>query len=112
MADEFNEALAEALEKTGISRGDIQSLREESDRELDVAQREQREIARNNQDRRHVDGLGEARLSVSPEVYHRAQSKFAQNCWSDPEFIKQVEKDHPELRARSRSGKTMVGYGS
>ena len=112
MADDLDHAAAEAAERLGITRGDIESLRADAEAEHMDGHREQAAAARGNQDRQHVDGLGECRVSVSPQLYHDAQRRYGRECWQDPDFVKKAQRDHPETRVKSRSGKTMVGYGS
>lgn len=112
MANDFDQALAEAAERMGISRRDVESLREDVRRQHAQGHNEQREIARQGQEARHVDGLGEKRLQVSTQLYVDAQQRYGRDCWKDPDFVKKVQRDHPETRVNSRSGKTMVGYGS
>jgi hypothetical protein len=112
MADDYDHALAETAERMGITRRDIESLRADVQAEHRDGHREQAAIARNNQTARHIDGLGEKRLSVSPQLYMDAQRMHGRECWKDPDFVKKVQRDHPETRVDSRSGKTMVGYGS
>lgn len=112
MASEHDNALAAAAEQMGISRRDIESLRDDVRRAHRDGHNEQREIARQGQDARHIDGLGEKRLQVSPQLYMDAIHNHGADVWKDPDFVKKVHRDHPEARVNSRSGKCMVGYGS
>jgi DNA repair photolyase len=73
----------------------------------------QREIARQNQNRKSVDGIGRPIMEVDSKVYHEWTRKEGKEIWKDPSFRKYISEKNPELKVKSGgTGKTQVGYGS
>lgn len=86
---------------------------ESFDKRHSEASRRQREIAKQNQGRRSVEGLGRATMEVDSKVYQEWTRREGKEIWKDPDFRKYMARNNPELRVKSGgTGKTQVGYGS
>ena len=73
----------------------------------------QREIARQNQGRRSMDGLGRAVMEVDQRVYNEWTRKEGKEIWKDKSFREYIARENPELKVKSGgTGKVQVGYGS
>jgi len=59
-------------------------------------------------DHAFVDGLGELKMQIHPDIYFRMVALYGPRCWHDPEFRKSVYKKNPEVRVHCRSRKTTV----
>lgn len=59
---------------------------------------------------RSVEGMGRLRLRVDPYHYHHYGQKYGYACWRDKEFLRDVEKKHPELKVNCGGTKTSSGY--
>ena len=57
-----------------------------------------------------VEGLGRLRMSVDPWHFHNYGQRYGYDCWKDKGFLKDVEKVHPELKAKCGGTKIQVGY--
>jgi len=70
----------------------------------------QRAIARDTERRpyHHVDGLGECKMRIHPDLYWRMVALYGPRCWHDPAFRESVLKKNPEARVKSRSRKTSL----
>ncbi|XHR29899.1 MAG: hypothetical protein ACFUZC_04960 [Chthoniobacteraceae bacterium] len=70
----------------------------------------QRRIAEANAqiDHAFVDGLGELKMQIHPDIYWRMVALYGPRCWHDPEFRASVYKKNPEVRVHCRSRKTTV----
>jgi len=63
---------------------------------------DQKRIAKDSQrDIRSVDGIGRLRMRIDPTLYHTWGTKYGYDCWKDSQFLKEVERDNPEVRVRS-----------
>jgi hypothetical protein len=83
------------------------------DRSLGEATERQREIARQQGERRSVEGMGRPVMEVDNKVYQEWVQKEGKEVWRDPKFRKWIGDRNPELKARSSgTGKVQVGYGS
>lgn len=73
----------------------------------------QQEIARQNQHRRSMEGLGRPVMEVDNRVYNEWVRKEGKEIWKDKSFREYISKENPELRVKSKgTGKVQVGYGS
>ena len=61
-------------------------------------------------DHRSVDGLGEARMSIPPHLFHKWGQKYGYAIWSDNEFLREAERDNPAMKIVSKGTKIQVGY--
>jgi len=101
---DYTEAVKEALaNKYNSSREEI----------LARAEQRQRELARDNQSRRSIDGIGRATMEVDNKVYQEWVRKEGKEIWKDPGFRKYIADKNPDLKVKSGgTGKIQVGYGS
>ena len=101
---DYTEAVKEALvNKYNSSREEI----------LARAEQRQRELARDNQSRRSIDGIGRATMEVDNKVYQEWVRKEGKEIWKDPSFRKYIADKNPDLKVKSGgTGKIQVGYGS
>ena len=81
----------------------------------------QRALAKAEQRReRKPCGLdGFKRMQVDSVLYHKTRMANAEkygvrDCWAEPEFVRDMERRHPELRTNTKSGKISgrVGGGA
>tara|TARA_A100001037_G_C14721255_1_gene444687 strand:+ start:247 stop:558 length:312 start_codon:yes stop_codon:yes gene_type:complete len=73
----------------------------------------QREIARNNQNRKSINGMGKPVMEVDSKVYHEWTRREGREIWKDKNFRKYIARHNPELLVKAQgTGKTQVGYGS
>ena len=61
-------------------------------------------------DHRSVDGLGEARMSIPPHLFHKWRQKYGYAIWSDNGFLREAERDNPAMKIISKGTKIQVGY--
>lgn len=82
------------------------------ERHADAVSR-QREIAKHNQNRRSIDGVGRPVMEVDNKVYQEWTRREGKQIWKDPEFRRYMARNNPELKVNSKgTGKVQVGYGS
>lgn len=79
-----------------------------------MARLRQRQIAAElGQNRRAIEGLGRPRLEVDTYAYHYWGQRLGYQCWKDPQFLREFERDNTECRVRCGGTKEIqVGYGS
>jgi len=80
-------------------------------KELSQAEIEQKEIAREHQNRvfmRH----GQKTAAIHPKFYHYWGQRLGYECWDDKQFFKEFLRDNEDCRVKSRSMKTQVGWGA
>lgn len=71
----------------------------------------QRRIAKDSQaDLRSVDGIGRLRMRIDPTLYHAWGQRLGYDCWRDSQFLKEVERDNPEVRVRCGATRLQVGW--
>lgn len=56
-------------------------------------------------DHAFVDGLGELKMRIHPDIYFRMVALYGPRCWQDPAFRKSVYDKNPEVRVHCRSRK-------
>jgi hypothetical protein len=61
-------------------------------------------------DFRSVDGIGRLRMRVDPTLYHYWGHKLGYGCWKDSQFLREVERDNPEVRVKSTGTRLQVGF--
>ena len=73
---------------------------------------QQKKIAKQTSinDFKSVDGIGRLRMRVDPTLYHYWGHKLGYGCWKDSQFLKEVERDNPEVRVKSTGTRLQVGF--
>jgi len=90
-----------------------QKYERDFDKTLAEATARQKEIAKQNQNRRSMDGVGRATMEVDSKVYNEWVQREGKEIWKDKDFRKWIGDRNPELRVKSGgTGRTQVGYGS
>lgn len=56
-----------------------------------------------------VDGIGRLRMRVDPTLYHYWGHKVGYGCWKDAQFLREIERDNPEVRVKSGGTRLQVG---
>lgn len=89
-----------------------QALRKEVDMEQFLARRRQDRIAAElGTNRKAMNGLGRVRMEVDSWVYHYWGQRLGYQCWRDPGWLREFERDNPNVRVRCRGTKEIsVGY--
>jgi hypothetical protein len=71
----------------------------------------QQRIAKDSQaDRRSIDGIGRLRMRIDPTLYHAWGTKLGYGCWKDSQFLREIERDNPEVRVKSTGTRLQVGF--
>ena len=86
--------------------------REENFEKFAARRRQRQHAAALGQNRKSAEGLGRVRMEVDPVVYHYWGRKLGYTCWKDKTFLREMERDNPELRVKCAGTKLQVGYGS
>ncbi len=73
----------------------------------------QRMIARHNAtcQARTVDGLGQWKATIDPDLYFAAIEKYGYGCWRDKDFLNHTLRHTPEIRAPRPAQRTFVVNG-
>jgi hypothetical protein len=72
---------------------------------------DQKRIAKDSQrDLRSVDGIGRLRMRIDPTLYHAWGAKLGYDCWKDSQFLREVERDNPEVRVKCGGTRLQVGW--
>lgn len=80
-------------------------------KELVNAEVHQKRIAKDSQtDLRSIDGIGRLRMRIDPTLYHHWGAKLGYECWKDSQFLREVERDNPEVRVKCGGTKLQVGF--
>lgn len=67
-------------------------------------------IARQFQaDNRSMDGLGRLRMAVSADAFHYWGQRLGYECWRDPQFLREFERDNPAVRVKCGGTRVQVG---
>lgn len=56
-----------------------------------------------------IDGIGRLRMRVDPTLYHYWGHKVGYGCWKDSQFLREIERDNPEVRVKSGGTRLQVG---
>ena len=68
-------------------------------------------IAKDSQrDIRSIDGMGRLRMRIDPTLYHAWGTRLGYDCWRDGQFLREVERDNPEVRVKSGGTRLQVGF--
>jgi hypothetical protein len=72
---------------------------------------QQKRIAKDSQTEiRSIDGIGRLRMRIDPTLYHAWGTKYGYDCWKDSQFLKEVERDNPEVRVKCGGTRLQVGW--
>lgn len=72
---------------------------------------QQKRIAKDSQtDLRSVDGIGRLRMRIDPTLYHAWGTKYGYDCWKDSQFLREIERDNPEVRVKCGGTRLQVGW--
>ena len=73
---------------------------------------QQKKIAKQTSinDFKSVDGIGRLRMRVDPTLYHYWGHKLGYGCWKDSQFLREIERDNPEVRVKSGGKRLQVGF--
>jgi len=72
---------------------------------------DQERIAKDSQrDIRSIDGIGRLRMRIDPTLYHAWGTRLGYDCWRDGQFLREVERDNPEVRVKSGGTRLQVGF--
>jgi hypothetical protein len=90
----------------------IQELKEGHRKEWVNAGIEQKKIARQTHinEFKAVEGIGRLRMRVDPTLYHYWGHKLGYGCWKDAQFLREIERDNPEVRVKSGGTRLQVGF--
>jgi hypothetical protein len=77
--------------------------------QLKIAEIEQQGAAKRRGERfHHLDG--EAQMQVHPKFFHYWGQRLGYDCWNDEQFMREFQRDNPEVRIKSRSRNITIGY--
>lgn len=114
MADELATAIASSLDDLpGQLRNQvIEELCNGINKDWVQAGIQQRRIAKqsNEIDRKSIDGIGRLRMRIDPTLYHFWGAKLGYDCWRDAQFLREVERDNPEVRVKCGGTRLQVGF--
>ena len=90
----------------------IQELKEGHRKEWVNAGIEQKKIARQTHinDFKAIEGIGRLRMRIDPTLYHYWGHKVGYGCWKDAQFLREIERDNPEVRVKSGGTRLQVGF--
>jgi hypothetical protein len=90
----------------------IQELKEGHRKEWVNAGIEQKKIARQTHinEFKAVEGIGRLRMRIDPTLYHYWGHKVGYGCWKDAQFLREIERDNPEVRVKSGGTRLQVGF--
>ncbi len=61
-------------------------------------------------DFKSVNGVGRLRMRVDPTLYHYWGHKIGYGCWKDSQFLREIERDNPEVRVKCGGTRTQFGF--
>lgn len=71
----------------------------------------QKRIAKDSErEVRSIDGIGRLRMRIDPTLYHAWGTRYGYDCWKDSQFLKEVERDNPEVRVKCGGTRLQVGF--
>ena len=59
---------------------------------------------------RSIDGIGRLRMRIDPTLYHAWGTKYGYDCWKDSQFLREIERDNPEVRVKCGGTRLQVGW--
>ena len=64
----------------------------------------------NAMDHRSLDGIGRLRMRVPADAFHYWGQRLGYECWEDEQFLREYERDNPQVKVKSIGTKMSVGY--
>jgi hypothetical protein len=49
-------------------------------------------------------------MRIDPTLYHAWGTKYGYDCWKDSQFLKEIERDNPEVRVKCGGTRLQVGW--
>jgi hypothetical protein len=108
-----NQILQSALEgiPEHMQHAVLKELKSGYNQELVNAEIHQKRIAKQSEQvHRSIDGIGQLRMRIDPTLYHHWGQKLGYECWRDNGFLREVERDNPEVRVKSGGTRLQFGY--
>lgn len=65
-------------------------------------------VYRNSNAARSVEGIGQLRMQIPRDAYHYWGQRLGYECWDDEQFLREFERDNPEVAVRNYAKKTVV----
>ena len=95
-----------------LKKAVIEEFRTGISKQIVDATIEQKRIAKDNNshDFRAIEGIGRLRMRIDPTLYHKWGQKYGYDCWKDNQFLKEVERDNPEVRVKCGGTRLQFGY--
>lgn len=59
---------------------------------------------------RSMDGTGRLRMVITPTAYHYWGRRLGYACWQDEQFLREFERDNPEVRVKCGGTRIQQGY--
>jgi hypothetical protein len=78
--------------------------------QIEESKENQAAAAREGGEHRSIDGIGRLRMNIDPLYFHFWGKKLGYQCWNDPQFLREFERDNPEVRVKCGGTKLQVGY--
>lgn len=114
MATTTSTLLASALDNVPgqLREAVVKELATGYHREMVNAEVQQKRIQGSNRQNefRSIEGIGQLRMRVDPTLYHHWGQKIGYDCWKDNQFLKEVERDNPEVRVKCGGTRLQFGY--
>ena len=81
-------------------------------KEMVKAEVNHKKIAQNNKvvKRNSIDGIGRLRMRIDSTLYHNFGQRYGYDCWKDTQFLKEVERDNPEVKVNCGGTKLQFGF--
>ncbi len=95
-----------------LKKAVIEEFRTGISKQIVDATIEQKRIAKDNNSHnfRSIEGIGRLRMRIDPTLYHKWGQKYGYDCWKDNQFLKEVERDNPEVRVKCGGTRLQFGY--
>jgi hypothetical protein len=61
-------------------------------------------------DNRSIEGLGRLRMTVSADAFHYWGRRLGYGCWKDKQFLREFERDNPNVRVKCGGTRVQVGF--
>lgn len=103
------------LDMSGIPAGVVEEFRKgryarEVKTLLQAPENQLRVAQEMNQTHRSIDGIGRLRMAVASDAFHYWGRRLGYDCWKDKQFLREFERDNPEVRVKSTGMKIQTGY--